>query len=75
MCLRETPAASRENPRHCAMISMRPAARERTANRRFERREAGLDIRAEMHAQRAPPALRQHLEIAARLCRLEQAEP
>ena len=36
--------------------------------------EAALDIRAQMHAQRAPAALGQHVEIAARLRRLDHAE-
>ena len=41
---------------------------------RFERREPYGDVGAEMEPQNPAPALGQHLEIAARLGRLDDAE-
>src|ERR1700688_4122076 len=40
----------------------------------LESREAGRDVRTEMDAQEPSPALRQHLEVAARCRRLDDAE-
>src|SRR5579875_1787717 len=40
-----------------------------------ERTQPGRDIRAEMHAQGAPSAFGQHVEIAARLRRLHDGKP
>ena len=44
---------------------------ERLLDRRVQRLEAGGHVRAQVHAQRAPLALGQHLEVAARLRRLD----
>src|ERR1700731_1876663 len=47
---------------------------QRILDRAIEHFQAGLEIALEMHAQRAPAALGQHVEIAARLRRLDDAE-
>src|SRR5581483_4917632 len=47
---------------------------ERAFDRRFERGKSGIQIAAEMNAQRAPLALKENAEIAARLRRLDDAE-
>ncbi len=44
------------------------------SDRAIERLQAGFEITLEMHPQRAPAALGQHVEIATRLRRLDHAE-
>src|SRR2546425_7785935 len=51
-----------------------PPLRQGPADRLLESPQAGPDTRAEMHAEGPAAALRQHLEVAARLRRLHHPE-
>src|SRR5882762_8844692 len=61
-------------PSCISLLPMVAALPQRLPDRFLERRQAGRHMGAEMHAHNAPPALRQHLEVAARLRRLDDAE-
>ena len=66
-------AAHPAEPDHAELHILTSLA-ERFRNRGIERGQSRSEVALEMDAQRAPPAFGEHVEIAARLRRLDDAE-